>query len=310
MVILAQSHWTKYSLMSEIFQKSLKNSSLKIENVLLKILEKKVSKNKILNDAMRYSVLEGGKRVRPFLVSECSKFFDTDEDEIMQIAAAIELLHVYSLVHDDLPSIDNDDLRRGKPSTHKYFDEATAILVGDALQALSFEILSDNYKKIKKTDQMILINSFAKYVGQNGMVGGQAIDIDKNQNNLSIEKLLEMYKLKTANLISFSCQAGGIVSGAEQKKVNALKNFGDNLGIAFQISDDILDIIGDENVTGKRVGSDLKNNKKTFLNFFDIDDSKREIEKYCDLSISSLKIFGPVPETLLGLVNFIREREF
>ena len=296
--------------MSEIFQKSLKNSSLKIENVLLKILEKKVSKNKILNDAMRYSVLEGGKRVRPFLVSECSKFFDTDEDEIMQIAAAIELLHVYSLVHDDLPSIDNDDLRRGKPSTHKYFDEATAILVGDALQALSFEILSDNYKKIKKTDQMILINSFAKYVGQNGMVGGQAIDIDKNQNNLSIEKLLEMYKLKTANLISFSCQVGGIVSGAERKKVNALKNFGDNLGIAFQISDDILDIIGDENVTGKRVGSDLKNNKKTFLNFFDIDESKREIEKYCDLSISSLKIFGPVPETLLGLVNFIREREF
>ena len=296
--------------MSEIFQKSLKNSSLKIENVLLKILEKKVSKNKILNDAMRYSVLEGGKRVRPFLVSECSKFFDTDEDEIMQIAAAIELLHVYSLVHDDLPSIDNDDLRRGRPSTHKYFDEATAILVGDALQALSFEILSDNYKKIKKTDQMILINSFAKYVGQNGMVGGQAIDIDKNQNNLSIEKLLEMYKLKTANLISFSCQAGGIVSGAEQKKVNALKNFGDNLGIAFQISDDILDIIGDENITGKRVGSDLKNNKKTFLNFFDIDESKREIEKYCDLSISSLKIFGPVPKTLLGLVNFIREREF
>ena len=296
--------------MSEIFQKSLKNSSLKIENVLLKILEKKVSKNKILNDAIRYSVLEGGKRVRPFLVSECSKFFDTDEDEIMQIAAAIELLHVYSLVHDDLPSIDNDDLRRGRPSTHKYFDEATAILVGDALQALSFEILSDNYKKIKKTDQIILINSFAKYVGQNGMVGGQAIDIDKNKNNLSIEKLLEMYKLKTANLISFSCQAGGIVSGAEQKKVNALKNFGDNLGIAFQISDDILDIIGDENVTGKRVGSDLKNNKKTFLNFFDIDESKREIEKYCDLSISSLKIFGPVPETLLGLVNFIREREF
>jgi len=310
MVILAQSHWTKYSLMSEIFQKSLKNSSLKIENVLLKILEKKVSKNKILNDAMRYSVLEGGKRVRPFLVSECSKFFDTDEDEIMQIAAAIELLHVYSLVHDDLPSIDNDDLRRGKPSTHKYFDEATAILVGDALQALSFEILSDNYKKIKKTDQIILINSFAKYVGQNGMVGGQAIDIDKNQNNLSIEKLLEMYKLKTANLISFSCQVGGIVSGADQKKVNALKNFGDYLGIAFQISDDIIDIIGDENITGKRVGSDLKNNKKTFLNFFDIDDSKREIEKYCDLSISSLKIFGPVPETLLGLVNFIREREF
>ena len=310
MVILAQSHWTKYSLMSEIFQKSLKNSSLKIENVLLKILEKKVSKNKILNDAVRYSVLEGGKRVRPFLVSECSKFFDTDEDEIMQISAAIELLHVYSLVHDDLPSIDNDDLRRGKPSTHKYFDEATAILVGDALQALSFEILSDNYKKIKKTDQIILINSFAKYVGQNGMVGGQAIDIDKNQNNLSIEKLLEMYKLKTANLISFSCQVGGIVSGADQKKVNALKNFGDYLGIAFQISDDILDIIGDENITGKRVGSDLKNNKKTFLNFFDIDESKREIEKYCDLSISSLKIFGPVPETLLGLVNFIREREF
>ena len=296
--------------MSEIFQKSLRDSSLKIEDVLSNILEKKISNNKNLNDAMRYSVLGGGKRIRPFLVAECSKFFDTDEDEIMQIAAAIELLHVYSLVHDDLPSMDNDDLRRGKPSTHKYFDEAIAILVGDALQALSFEILSETYKKIKKIDQINLINSFAKYVGQYGMVGGQAIDIDINQKDLSFDKLLEMYKLKTANLISFSCQVGGIVSGAEQKKINALKNFGNNIGIAFQISDDILDVIGDEKVTGKRVGSDLKNNKKTFLNFFDIDNSKREIKKYCDLSISSLKIFGPVPETLLGLVNFIREREF
>ena len=296
--------------MSEIFQKSLRDSSLKIEDVLSKILEKKISNNKNLNDAMRYSVLGGGKRIRPFLVAECSKFFDTDEDEILQIAAAIELLHVYSLVHDDLPSMDNDDLRRGKPSTHKYFDEAIAILVGDALQTLSFEILSESYKKIKKIDQINLINSFAQYVGQYGMVGGQAIDIDVNQKDLSLDKLLEMYKLKTANLISFSCQVGGIVSGAEQKKINALKNFGNNLGIAFQISDDILDVIGDEKVTGKRVGSDLKNNKKTFLNFFDIDNSKREIKKYCDLSISSLKIFGPVPETLLGLVNFIREREF
>ena len=296
--------------MSEIFQKSLRDSSLKIEDVLSNILEKKISTNKNLNDAMRYSVLGGGKRIRPFLVAECSKFFDTDEDEIMQIAAAIELLHVYSLVHDDLPSLDNDDLRRGKPSTHKYFDEAIAILVGDALQALSFEILSNSYKKIKKIDQINLINSFAQYVGQYGMVGGQAIDIDINQKDLSFDKLLEMYKLKTANLISFSCQVGGIVSGAEQKKINALKNFGNNIGIAFQISDDILDVIGDEKVTGKRVGSDLKNNKKTFLNFFDIDNSKREIKKYCDLSISSLKIFGPVPETLLGLVNFIREREF
>jgi len=296
--------------MSEIFQKSLRDSSLKIEEVLSKILEKKISKNKNLNDAMRYSVLGGGKRIRPFLVAECSKFFDTDEDEIMQIAAAIELLHVYSLVHDDLPSLDNDDLRRGKPSTHKYFDEAIAILVGDALQALSFEILSESYKKIKKIDQINLINSFAQYVGQYGMVGGQAIDIDINQKDLSLNKLLEMYKLKTANLISFSCQVGGIVSGAEQKKINALKNFGNNIGIAFQISDDILDVIGDEKVTGKRVGSDLKNNKKTFLNFFDIDNSKREIKKYCDLSISSLKIFGPIPDTLLGLVNFVREREF
>ena len=296
--------------MSEIFQKSLRDSSLKIEDVLSKILEKKISNNKNLNDAMRYSVLGGGKRIRPFLVAECSKFFDTDEDEILQIAAAIELLHVYSLVHDDLPSMDNDDLRRGKPSTHKYFDEAIAILVGDALQTLSFEILSESYKKIKKIDQINLINSFAQYVGQYGMVGGQAIDIDVNQKDLSLDKLLEMYKLKTANLISFSCQVGGIVSGAEQKKINALKNFGNNLGIAFQISDDILDVIGDEKVTGKRVGSDLKNNKKTFLNFFDIDNSKREIKKYCDLSISSLKIFGPVPDTLLGLVNFVREREF
>ena len=155
-----------------------------------------------------------------------------------------------------------------------------------------------------------MINSFAHCVGQSGMVGGQAIDIDESKDDLNVKELIEMYKLKTSNLISFSCQAGGIASGADCNKINALKEFGDNIGIAFQISDDILDVIGDEEVIGKRVGSDLKNNKKTFLNFFNIDESRREIKKYCDLSISSLKIFGPVPETLLGLVNFIREREF
>ena len=296
--------------MSEIFEKSLKDSSLKIEEVLSNSLKKRSSTNKNLSDAIRYSVLGGGKRIRPFLVTECSKFFDVDENDIFQIAAAVELLHVYSLVHDDLPSIDNDDLRRGKPSTHKYFDEATAVLVGDALQALSFEILSQSYRKIRKADQINLINSFAHCVGQSGMVGGQAIDIDESKDDLNVKELIEMYKLKTSNLISFSCQAGGIASGANCNKINALKEFGDNIGIAFQISDDILDVIGDEEVIGKRVGSDLKNNKKTFLNFFNIDESRREIKKYCDLSISSLKIFGPVPETLLGLVNFIREREF
>ena len=250
--------------MSEIFEKSLRDSSLKIEEVLSNSLKKRSSTNKNLNDAMRYSVLGGGKRIRPFLVTECSKFFDVDENDIFQIAAAVELLHVYSLVHDDLPSIDNDDLRRGKPSTHKYFDEATAVLVGDALQALSFEILSRSYRKIRKTDQINLINSFAHCVGQSGMVGGQAIDIDESKDDLNVKELIEMYKLKTSNLISFSCQAGGIASGADCNKINALKEFGDNIGIAFQISDDILDVIGDEEVIGKRVGSDLKNNKKTF----------------------------------------------
>ena len=140
--------------MSEIFEKSLKDLSLKIEEVLSNSLKKRSSSNKNLNDAIRYSVLGGGKRIRPFLVTECSKFFDVDENDIFQIAAAVELLHVYSLVHDDLPSIDNDDLRRGKPSTHKYFDEATAVLVGDALQALSCLLYTSPSPRDKRQSRM------------------------------------------------------------------------------------------------------------------------------------------------------------
>lgn len=297
--------------MNEAFQKSLKKSSLKIEEVLSNILDSNLSKNTNLNNAMRYSVLGGGKRLRPYLVTECSNFFDVNYDDITRIAAAVELLHVYSLVHDDLPSIDNDDLRRGKPSTHKFFDEGTAVLVGDALQTLSFEILSGDFENIEKKNQIKLINIFSLYIGQNGMIGGQAIDIETSEDkSLNLDQLIEMYKLKTANLISFSCQVGSIISGADIEKRNALKNFGDNLGIAFQISDDILDVIGDENLIGKKIGSDSKNKKRTYLNYFDIEESMIEIKKYCDFSISSLKVFDPIPKTLLGLVDFIEKREF
>ncbi|MDA9623238.1 polyprenyl synthetase family protein [Rhodobiaceae bacterium] len=297
--------------MDENFKHSLQLIAEKIEKNLDEILSPSLDGDEFLNEAMRYSVLGGGKRLRPFLAIECSSFFDVDTDDVIKISCAIELLHVYSLVHDDLPAIDDDDLRRGKLSNHKYFDEATAILVGDGLQALAFEILSGSFNKIKSKNQIELINLFSNMVGHKGMVGGQAIDIRSNQNEeLNIAKLLMMYKMKTANLISFSCQAGAIISDSNNLKRKALQDFGDNLGLVFQITDDILDVIGESSVIGKQTGSDIKNKKITFLDYYDIDQARLEINKYCDYSISSLNIFDQIPPSLLEVVNFVKEREF
>ena len=297
--------------MDENFKHSLQLIAEKIEKNLDEILSPSLDGDEFLNEAMRYSVLGGGKRLRPFLAIECSSFFDVDTDDVIKISCAIELLHVYSLVHDDLPAIDDDDLRRGKLSNHKYFDEATAILVGDGLQALAFEILSGSFNKIKSKNQIELINLFSNMVGHKGMVGGQAIDIRSNQNEeLNIAKLLMMYKMKTANLISFSCQAGAIISDSNNLKRKALQDFGDNLGLVFQITDDILDVIGESSVIGKQTGSDIKNKKITFLDYYDIDQARLEINKYCDYSISSLNIFDQIPPSLLKVANFVKEREF
>ena len=297
--------------MDENFKHSLQLIAEKIEKNLDEILSPSLDGDEFLNEAMRYSVLGGGKRLRPFLAIECSSFFDVDTDDVIKISCAIELLHVYSLVHDDLPAIDDDDLRRGKLSNHKYFDEATAILVGDGLQALAFEILSGSFNKIKSKNQIELINLFSNMVGHKGMVGGQAIDIRSNQNEeLNIAKLLMMYKMKTANLISFSCQAGAIISDSNNLKRKALQDFGDNLGLVFQITDDILDVIGESSVIGKQTGSDIKNKKITFLDYYDIDQARLEINKYCDYSISSLNIFDQIPPSLLEVVNFVKEIEF
>ena len=297
--------------MNDIFKKSLELTAEKIEKSLEEILPSSTDGDKVLNDAMRYSALGGGKRLRPYLAIECASFFNTDSEDLIKISSAIELLHVYSLVHDDLPAIDNDDLRRGKESNHKYFDEATAILAGDGLQSLAFEVLSGSFNSIEPISQVNLINLFSNMVGRQGMVGGQAIDIRSNQGiGLSLDELLKMYKMKTANLISFSCQVGAIISNADHSKKRALKGFGDNLGMAFQITDDILDVIGDSEVIGKKSGSDIKNKKITFLDHYGLKGSRLEVNKYCDYSISSLSVFDEIPSNLIDVVNFIKEREY
>ena len=297
--------------MDKNFKNSLQLVSEKIENSLDQILTLSKEGDKILNEAMRYSVLGGGKRLRPYLTIECSSFFNIDYSDIIKISSAIELLHVYSLVHDDLPAIDNDDFRRGKLSNHKHFDEATAILVGDGLQALAFEILSGDFNKIKPESQIELINLFSNMVGHKGMVGGQAKDIrSSHSDTLTLSDLLIMYKMKTANLISFSCQVGSIISNSNDLHKSALKNFGDNLGLAFQITDDILDVVGNSSIIGKETGSDYKNQKVTFLDYYDIEQSKLEVNKYCDYSISSLNVFDQIPSSLINVVNFVKEREF
>jgi len=281
-----------------------------IDVFLKNILEKKITLEGVLKEAIHYSSIGSGKRIRGFLTSETAKFFKAKKNHALNVACAIELVHSYSLIHDDLPALDNDALRRNKPSNHIKFSEATAILAGDALQAMAFEILSDSIEDFDSKKQVMLINEFSKKIGSDGMVGGQMIDINSKKSNLSILEINKMHELKTANLISFSCMAGAIIGNAKDEEIKAFEDYGKNFGIAFQIIDDVLDIVGDKAQIGKTLGKDEINNNKTYLSHFDVEESLKVAEEYCNKAISSINMFEKIPENFINALDFIRFRKF
>lgn len=262
-----------------------------------------------LLDAMRYSISAGGKRVRPYLVYEFCKMCNGDTNKALAPACAIECIHTYSLIHDDLPAMDNDDFRRGKPSCHKKFGEYTAILAGDALNTLAFEVISsedclDSDTKVK------LINELAKSAGFLGMAGGQQMDIEI-ENNVSpaLEDLVLMYLAKTGALIQCACKMGAITAKAPVFLVKKAGEFGMNLGIAFQIIDDILDIIGDESKLGKPVGSDKESDKSTYASIIGIEEAKQKAKYYSDKALKILEVF-PENTQMKEYTNGLLSREF
>ncbi|MBR4072451.1 MAG: polyprenyl synthetase family protein [Clostridia bacterium] len=259
--------------------------------------------------AARYSLLSGGKRIRPVLLTEFYRICGGDDDCAMNFAAALEMIHTYSLIHDDLPCMDNDDMRRGKPSCHIQFDEATALLAGDALLTEAFSVAS---KTIGLPDDRIVraLGVLASSAGVNGMIGGQIIDLSGEKEELSEQARIEMYRLKTGALIKAAAQIGCILAGGNEKEEAAAIRYAENLGVAFQIIDDILDYEGDPTLLGKPAGSDVKNEKNTFVTIYGIDKCREFAAKFTAEAIDALKEFEGDSTNLLGITDYLLARKY
>jgi geranylgeranyl diphosphate synthase type II len=261
---------------------------------------------KILFDSIKYSLTAGGKRIRPILVLESAKAVGYENvNNILDIAIATEFIHTYSLIHDDLPSMDNDDLRRGKPTNHKIFGEAIAILAGDGLLTYAFEIISKN-KNIEPSKLLKVINVLSNGVGIYGMVGGQAADILAEEGNFKDIEFIHLHK--TAKFLESCCLIGGILGNADEEQQKALKDYGMYIGLAFQIQDDILDEIGNSEKLGKSVGKDKEKNKLTFPSIYGLEKSKEIAQKYLNNALKSIQNLKN-REILEQIAKFIVERE-
>lgn len=271
------------------FENILKNDIRKVDNSLLSYLPDAKDGQYQVAEAMKYSLINGGKRIRPILALEFARACGGTRNDCLPLACALEYVHTYSLIHDDLPCMDNDDLRRGKPSCHKQFDEATALLAGDALLTHAFEIISE--AELSDDKKVMAVSLLAQNSGVSGMIGGQVIDLLFEQGSPNLKELLTVYKLKTGALISAACLLGCISAGADSSQMAAASKFAYSLGIAFQIQDDILDITGDEKKLGKPVGSDATNSKKTYATIAGLTKAQQDVKKLTDNAISQLDAF-------------------
>ena len=256
--------------------------------------------------AMKYSLVNGGKRLRPVLVIEFCKACGGTLSDALTFACAIEYIHTYSLIHDDLPCMDNDDMRRGKPSCHKMFGEATALLAGDALLTHAFEIAASSDLPSDRVNAAVSL--LAQNAGVGGMIGGQVLDLMYEKYQAELSEIITVHKLKTGALISAACILGCIAAGASEEKISSASRFAYNLGIAFQIKDDLLDVFGDEKKLGKPVGSDAENDKKTYVDIVGAEKAKSDVEMLTASAINQLAHFQNT-DFIEMLANKLIERE-
>ncbi|MCI5514683.1 MAG: farnesyl diphosphate synthase [Eubacterium sp.] len=286
--------------------KSIEEYSERISKALIEHLPVANDGQKSVVMAMKYSLTNGGKRLRPILVLEFCKMCGGDTEKAMAYACAVEYVHTYSLIHDDLPCMDNDDLRRGKPSCHKMYGEATALLAGDALLTHAFEIASTaDFDGAKNADAVSLL---AQNSGVCGMIGGQVLDLKYEAASPSMSQLLTVHKLKTGAMISAACLLGCIAGDATEEQILAASKFAYYLGIAFQIKDDILDVTGDEQKLGKPVGSDKDNEKTTYVDIVGLNKAQEDVEKLTQAAIESLSAFEN-NEFVSSLAEYLTRRE-
>ena len=273
----------------------MKNDYAKLtETELYSFLPSLNCRERVLIEAMKYSLEAGGKRVRPKLVFEFSRLCGGSDDAAAPFACAVEMVHTYSLIHDDLPCMDDDDLRRGKPSNHKVYGEDIALLAGDALLTLAFETISGDRAAVLAGDRAcrLAAKTLASYAGANGMVGGQVIDLKSENTNAPLEVLREMDEKKTACLIQAACELGCIAANADDDKRRAAARYGESIGVAFQIQDDILDQTSTDAELGKPVGSDMENSKSTYVSLLGIERCRELVDELTKQALEALETFG------------------
>ncbi|MBO4296753.1 MAG: polyprenyl synthetase family protein [Desulfovibrio sp.] len=256
-----------------------------------------------LKEAMVYSLMAGGKRLRPVLLMSAASLFGTPADKVLPFACAVEMVHTYSLIHDDLPAMDDDDLRRGRPSCHKAFGEATAILAGDALQAAAFRAMTLCELPVDRV--LAAVREFACAAGSFGMCGGQQLDMEAEEQAIPLDALRHLHALKTGAILRAAVVCGCLLAGAPERDVEAFGRFGASLGVAFQIADDILDVVGDTATLGKPAGSDAEAHKSTYPSLVGLEESRRLARGHADEAIAAIQAYeGQDADFLRGLANF------
>ncbi|MGH1377567.1 MAG: polyprenyl synthetase family protein [Alphaproteobacteria bacterium] len=289
-------------------QSEMNNVSEAINKTISRLLPETDLPENHLYDAMRHGTLNGGKRLRPFLVMHSAALFNVDPARARRVAAALEFIHCYSLVHDDLPSMDDAALRRGKPTVHIQYDEATAILAGDALLTLAFEILSENETHEDPRIRCELIQTLAKASGGHGMVGGQMLDLLAENQEFDLGTISRLQRMKTGKLMAFACEAGAILGKAGEPQKRALCNYAHDLGLAFQVTDDILDVEADPQDTGKDTGKDEAAGKATFVSAMGKEQAQERADMLVHQAIAHLKIFEGRAQMLKDLALYVLER--
>ncbi len=290
-------------------KKALAATAEAVEAELDRLLAQDGAPERRVVEAMRYATLGGGKRVRPFLVMESAGLFGVATGSAVRVAAALEMVHCYSLVHDDLPAMDDDDLRRGRPTVHRRYDEATAILAGDALLTSAFAVLSNVKTHREPGVRCELVEALSQAAGAHGMVGGQMIDLTAAQLDLDMGGVTRLQRLKTGRLIDFGCQAGAILGRSDTQRREALRGYSHDLGLAFQMIDDILDVEGNPDLLGKAVAKDEGQGKATFVSLMGVDRARAQAERLADQAIDHLGSFDERADGLRALARFVVERD-
>ncbi len=296
------------------FEMRLRDNAMKTEALLAELLidatgEDEIARPANLLAAMRHGVLNGGKRLRPFLVIETARLLGGNEDAALRVGAALECLHCYSLVHDDLPAMDDDDIRRGQPTVHRKFDEATAILAGDSLLTLAFDIIAAPETQLSGDQKTALVLSLARAAGIGGMAGGQALDLAAEKQAPDEHGILTLQSMKTGALLRFACEAGAIIAGNDASDRKTLRSFGEKIGLAFQLADDLLDLTSDAATMGKATGKDAARGKGTLVGLRGEEWARAKLRGLVVEAAELLNPYGDKAETLVEAARFIAERK-